>query len=34
MVGQHVDADVNENGRLLLQLRIMNIFFQHRDLHT
>jgi len=38
-IGQHGDADVNDNGRLLLQmcwynaLCIMDPFFQHTDLH-
>jgi len=32
MVGRHGDAGVNDNGRLLLQLCVMNTFFQHRDL--
>jgi len=37
---QHGDADVNDSGRLLLQLCCnsvlcsMKSFFQHRDLHT
>ena len=42
VISQHGDADINDNGRLLLQLCcnnalcIMNTFFQHRDLlkHT
>jgi len=39
VIGPHGDADVNDNGRLLLQLCcnnalcIMNTFFQHRDVH-
>jgi len=39
VIGRHSDGDVNENGRLLLQLWcnnalcIMNTFFQHRDMH-
>ena len=39
MIGRHGVAGVNENGRYLLQLccdnglRIMNTFFQHRDIH-
>jgi len=37
VIGWHGGADVNDNGRLLLQLRcnntlcIINTFFQHRD---
>jgi len=42
VIGRHVDADVNDKGRLVLQLCcndalcIMNIFFQDRDVrkHT
>jgi len=39
MIRLYVDADVKDNGRLLLQLCcnntlcIMNTFFQHRDYH-
>jgi len=39
VIGRHGDADVNDNGRLLLQLCcnnalcIMNTFFQYIDVH-
>jgi len=39
LIGQHGNADVNDNGKFLLQrcynnaMCIMNTFFQRRDLH-